>query len=80
MPLMDMRVIVGSNFARIRKERGLTQERVAELSGFTQSYIGWLERGKRNPTVISVFHLAEALGVTPTDLVAPLVEIEATLR
>lgn len=74
---MDMRKVVGDNFARIRKNKGMTQERAAELSGFAQSYIGWLERGRRNPTVISLFMLAEALGATPSDLVAPPRESDA---
>lgn len=69
---MDMRQIIGSNFARIRKEQGLTQEAAAEKSGFSQSYIGWLERGQRNPTAISLWMLAQALGAMPADLVKPL--------
>ena len=67
---MDMRRLVGINFARLRKEKGFTQERFAEISGFTQQYVSDLERGRRNPTVITLFHLASALGVTPVDLVA----------
>lgn len=60
---MDMRRLVGRNVKRIRLEKGLTQERFAELSGFTQQYISGLEQGRRNPTVVTVFELAQALGV-----------------
>lgn len=67
---MDMRRLVGLNFARLRKDKGFTQERFAETSGFTQQYISDLERGRRNPTVVTLFHLASALGVTPADLLA----------
>ncbi|WP_335339733.1 helix-turn-helix domain-containing protein [Sphingobium sp. TKS] len=67
-----MRRLVGLNFAKLRKERGFTQERFAETSGFTQQYVSDLERGRRNPTVVTLFHLASALGVTPSDLVAEL--------
>lgn len=67
---MDMRRQVGLNFARLRREKGFTQERFAEDSGFTQQYISDLERGRRNPTVVTLFHLASALGVKPVDLVA----------
>ncbi|MBS0483147.1 MAG: helix-turn-helix transcriptional regulator [Proteobacteria bacterium] len=67
---MDMRRLVGLNFARLRKEKGFTQERFAEASGFTQQYVSDLERGRRNPTVVTLFHLASALGVTPAELVA----------
>ena len=69
---MDMRRLVGLNFARLRKEKGFTQERFAETSGFTQQYVSDLERGRRNPTVVTLFHLASPLGVTPADLLAEL--------
>lgn len=72
---MDMRLLVGINFARLRKDKGFTQERFAETSGFTQQYVSDLERGRRNPTVVTLFHLASALGVTPVELVA---EIDST--
>lgn len=68
---MDMRALVGRNFARIRLEKGLTQEQVAERSGFSQQYISGLEQGKRNPTIVTLFELAQALGVSHVDLVTP---------
>jgi transcriptional regulator with XRE-family HTH domain len=68
---MDMRRLVGRNFARLRRQKGVTQERFAELSGATQQYVSDLERGLRNPTVVTLYHLASALGVSPVDLVMP---------
>lgn len=68
---MDMRKLVGRNFARIRAEKGLTQEAVEAASGFSQQYLSGLEQGKRNPTVITLFELAKALGVSHTELVKP---------
>jgi len=68
---MDMRKLVGRNFARIRREKGLTQEQVEERSGFSQQYISDLERGRRNPTVITLYELAQALGVSHVALVVP---------
>jgi transcriptional regulator with XRE-family HTH domain len=68
---MDMRKLVGRNFARLRLAKGFTQERFAELSGFTQQYVSGLERGRRNPTVVTLYHLAQALGVSHVDLVMP---------
>jgi len=65
---MDMRRLVGTNFARVRREKGLTQEQVAELSGFSQQYISGLERGRRNPTIVSIYELAQALGVSHLEL------------
>ncbi|WP_328275037.1 helix-turn-helix domain-containing protein [Sphingobium sp.] len=69
---MDMRRLVGLNFARLRRDKGLTQEQFAEMSGFTQQYVSDLERGRRNPTVVTLFHLAGPLGVEPCDLVAKI--------
>jgi transcriptional regulator with XRE-family HTH domain len=68
---MDMRRLVGRNVRRIRLQLELTQEELAERSGFTQQYISDLERGRRNPTVVSLFELAQALSSTPTLLIAP---------
>jgi transcriptional regulator with XRE-family HTH domain len=68
---MDMRKTVGTNFMRLRKARGLTQEQVAEASGYGQNYISSLERGRRNPTVITLLLLADAVGAMPRDLVSP---------
>ena len=58
---MDMRKLVGRNVGRIRREKGLTQEQFAEVSGFSQQYISGLERGRRNPTVVTLYELATAL-------------------
>jgi transcriptional regulator with XRE-family HTH domain len=68
---MDMRRLVGQNVSRIRKKKGLTQERFAEISGFSQQYVSSLEQGHRNPTVVTLYELATALGVSHMDLVRP---------
>jgi transcriptional regulator with XRE-family HTH domain len=68
---MDMRKLVGKNFARLRREKGLTQEQIEERSGFSQQYLSGLERGKRNPTVITLYELAQALDVDHVELVSP---------
>lgn len=65
---MDMRRLVGRNVLRIRKNRGLTQEALAEISGFSQQYISGLEKGQRNPTVITLYELSRALDVDFIDL------------
>ena len=68
---MDMRKLVGRNAARIRKERGLTQEQLAERSGLSQQYLSGLEQGRRNPTIVTLYEIAEALGVSHVALVEP---------
>lgn len=67
---MDMRKLVGRNVRRLRLASGMTQEQFAERSGFSQQYISDLERGRRNPTIVSLFELAQALEVAPVDLLA----------
>ena len=68
---MDMRQLVGENFGRLRREKGLTQEQVEAQTGFSQQYLSDLERGKRNPTVVTLFELAQDLGVNPADFLRP---------
>ena len=68
---MDMRRLVGRNARKFRLAKGLTQEEFAERSGFSQQYISDLERGRRNPTVVSLYELAQALGVTHLELLQP---------
>jgi transcriptional regulator with XRE-family HTH domain len=68
---MDMRRLVGRNVGRIRREKGLTQEQFAEISGFSQQYISGLEQGRRNPTVVTLYELATALGVSHLELLRP---------
>ncbi|HVR90608.1 MAG TPA: helix-turn-helix transcriptional regulator [Novosphingobium sp.] len=67
---MDMRKLIGQNVRRLRIAQDLTQEQFAERSGFSQQYISDLERGRRNPTVVSLYELAQALRTTPADLVS----------
>jgi transcriptional regulator with XRE-family HTH domain len=68
---MDMRSLVGKNVRRFREKRGLTQEQFAEISGFSQQYISGLERGYRNPTVVTLYEISIALDVSPLDLIRP---------
>ena len=66
---MDMRKLVGRNVARLRRAKGLTQEEIEVRSGFSQQYLSGLERGKRNPTIVTLYELAQALGVSHIELV-----------
>lgn len=68
---MDMRVLVGSNVRRCRLSLGMTQEELAEAAGLSQQYISGLERGRRNPTVVTLWELSRPLKVEPADLLKP---------
>nr|WP_166175707.1 helix-turn-helix transcriptional regulator [Altererythrobacter segetis] len=73
---MDMRLLVGLNFRKLRAAKGLTQERVSELTGISQQYLSSLEAGRRNPTVVTLFELTDPLGAMPMDLLRPIEEAD----
>jgi transcriptional regulator with XRE-family HTH domain len=64
---MDIRAIVGGNLRKIRDKRKLTQEKLSDLSGFSQQYLSELESGKRNPTIRSLSEIARVLKVDPIE-------------
>lgn len=68
---MDMRKLVGRQVRRARLAKGLTQEELSARTGLTQHYISVLENGRRNPTILTLYELAQALGVSHVDLVQP---------
>lgn len=58
----------GKKLQKLRMDRNLTQEKLAEIAGFDRTYISLLERGIRNPSLVNIFRLAKALNVTPDKL------------
>ncbi|TAJ31625.1 MAG: XRE family transcriptional regulator [Nitrospirae bacterium] len=60
---MDVRRRVGLNVKTVRKERGLSQEGLAFECGLHRTYVSGVERGIRNPTVLVLEKIAEALKV-----------------
>jgi len=54
---------------QMRAERGLSQEELAFDSGYHRTYIGLLERGLRTPSITTVFKLAAALHIRPSELI-----------
>ena len=67
---MDVRQRLGINLRRLRLEKGLGQEKFALEYGFDRTYISGIERGVRNPTIVIVQKLADALGVPIAVLLA----------
>lgn len=60
--------IVGSNVRRLRVERKLTQEQLAHEAGIDLTYLGGIERGRRNPSLKVLASIARCLGVHPQEL------------
>ena len=60
---------LGRNLRRQREKRGFTQEKLGELAELDPTYISGIERGVRNPSVLSLLRIARALGVTVARLV-----------
>jgi len=58
----------GQRVVELRKKQGLTQEELADKAEVERSYMGAIERGERNPTLVKVFQLSRALGILPKDL------------
>jgi len=59
----------GARLQIIRKDKGLSQEKLAELSGLHRTYVSSLERGSRNPTLTTMQAIACALKVEISFLV-----------
>ena len=60
--------ILGANVRRLRLARGLTQEELAFRSKIDLTYMGGIERGERNPSLLVIARIARALSADPTDL------------
>lgn len=56
--------VIASNLAEIRKKRGLSLDRVAELTGVSKAMLGQIENGKSNPTVTTLWKIANGLHVS----------------
>lgn len=66
--MADWRGIVGGNVRRLRQSAGLTQEQLAFEANIDLTYVGGIERGRRNPSLLVMVRIAEALQVEPQAL------------
>ncbi|HEY7339470.1 MAG TPA: helix-turn-helix transcriptional regulator [Ktedonobacterales bacterium] len=60
--------IFGKTVRDIRRQRGLSQEHLADLCNLHRTYLGGIERGERNVGLLNILRIAEALGVPPHEL------------
>jgi DNA-binding XRE family transcriptional regulator len=71
-PLMDRRADFGERLRALREARGYSQEQFAEMARLHRTYIGGIERGERNVSLLNIWRIADALGVAPgTFFLAP---------
>jgi transcriptional regulator with XRE-family HTH domain len=61
--LEDARQLIGGNVRKLRLAAKLSQADLAARMGVDRAYVSGLEQGNRNPTVVTLWHLAKALDV-----------------
>ncbi|KOY13061.1 helix-turn-helix domain-containing protein [Paenibacillus xylanivorans] len=66
--------LVGARIRALRKERGYSQESLGEKGGFHFSYIGQIERGEKNVSLVNLAKIAESLDVNLVQLFAYIEE------
>ncbi|MCU6792457.1 helix-turn-helix domain-containing protein [Paenibacillus sp. WQ 127069] len=66
---MNIEACFGRHLRKIREEKRLSQEELAFRSNLDRTYISLLERGKRRPTINTIFALAKPLDIAPSDMV-----------
>jgi transcriptional regulator with XRE-family HTH domain len=59
---------LGLRIRRLREKANISQEALGQIAGLHRTYIGAIERGERNPSVLSLKKIADALKVTLGDL------------
>ena len=59
----------GKHLRELRLSKGLSQEKMAEMSGLHRTYYGGLERGERNPTLLTLIKLSASIGVKLSTLI-----------
>lgn len=70
--------IIGARIKSYRTHKKMSQERLAELSNLHTTYIGQIERGEKNPSLLSLLKISNALEISPENLIARLGEIRET--
>ncbi len=61
--------LFGRILQELRTKRGLSQEKLGFEADYHRTYISQLERGQKNPSLKAIFRLAEALAITPSEMI-----------
>lgn len=66
----DKRMVAfGKRVREVRKSKGISQEKLAEMAGIDRSYMGNIERGEKNITLKKIYEICDALGIDITILI-----------
>lgn len=65
----DRMIAFGKRVREVRKGKGISQERLAEMAGIDRSYMGNIERGEKNITLKKAYEICDALDIGIKDLV-----------
>ena len=68
MVLPSVLVQFGEKVRESRRTKGISQEKLAELSGLHRTYVSGVERGERNISLVNIERIARALGIPMGDL------------
>jgi transcriptional regulator with XRE-family HTH domain len=68
--MRDWRIVFGRNVRAVRRQKKLTQEKLAFEAKIDLTYVGGIERGKRNPSLLVMARIAQALAVPLAKLLA----------
>ena len=55
---------IGRRIVKARNSQGMSQEKLAADSGIDRSHMGFIEQGRRKPTLSTLFKIAKSLGIT----------------
>lgn len=65
---MKLRAVVARNLRVLRKQKGFTQEALADIAGINRNYVGQIEREEKSPTIDVIEKLSTSLGVAASAL------------
>jgi len=65
---MELALLLGKRIRSLREAAGISQERLALASGLDRSYLGRIERGEVNITVLSLYQIAHALNCSAHEI------------
>ena len=63
LDIQKVSLLVGKKLSALRAKKGLTQEKLALEAGLNRAYVGYIERGERNPSIQTMAKIANVLKI-----------------